>query len=142
MSDLFPETLNLTRSAKASHQQGLVWEGPSLCKWGQPRATVKLLPLWSTHHGWRCGWLVHIDRSLDEWNPIAPNAWKQHSGYPWHRPESMPQSDKQSFALAAAAFEVRLVIAQMLTYTEPELHAEVAAISWAIDAQRRVWQTS
>lgn len=140
MADLFPETLNPTSSNDLASQERHIWEGPTLCKWGNPRVVVKLLPMWDADHGWRCGWLIHIDRSLDEWNPIAPNAWRRHSGYPWHRPDGMPQSDKAHLAMALAAFEARLVMQQMLAYTDPELHTEILVISLAMDAQRRTWQ--
>lgn len=135
---LFPETL----SPVVAPDEACTWSGPSTDKWGHAAVTVKLLPMWFADEGWICGWLIHIATALDEWHPVNPNAWKQHSSYPWHRPDTMPQSGSKVVAMAMAARECRIVIAQMLVYIPPELHAEVSEISDAIEVQARTWLLS
>lgn len=135
---LFPETL----SQAVNPDQECTWLGSTLNRWDEPVATVKLLPVWFDDRGWMCGWLIHIATALDEWHPLNPNAWKQHSTYPWHRPDTMPQSGNKVLAMAMAARECRIVIAQMLVYIPPELHAEVSEISDAIEVQARTWLLS
>lgn len=120
MDDLFPETLdagvvNATPQAMRLHSE-------RLDKWGHPVATLELITHWSAEHGWAVGWLVRLDNALDEWHPRAPDAWRRHSRYPWHRPDCMATSDSLAVAAGTALRAAKIVLAQMKTWVAPDFH--------------------
>lgn len=133
-ADLFPETQGAEPAPPA-------WHGKLLNKWGDPRLTVRLIPVWDDGIGWACGWFAHADSCADEWTPHAPDAWRVHSHYPWHRPALMPGGRELAVALGSAAREVRIVLAQFRDYADADLHADLAAVSDAIEVQARAWLT-
>jgi hypothetical protein len=133
--DLFPETRGTAPEAPS-------WSGQMLDKWGSPRITVRLLPLWEEGTGWICGWFVLIDRALDEWHPEAPDAWRSHAHYPWHRTDEMPRAKTLEVALGQAARGARMVMEQMLGYVEQDVVPDARQVSAAIEERARQWLTA
>lgn len=138
MNDLFPETIG---AAKVDGE-ATTWEGATTNDHGYPLLGVTLLPCWfadGAAPGWHCGWLIRLVNALDEWTPLAPNEWRRHAQYPWHRPDHMPTSTSKTIAMASAIREAKIVIAQMLPYVPLELHPEAQAISEQMEAQALAW---
>lgn len=132
---LFPET-ETTATAPA---EAVSWQGPSLCKYGLPLVTVRLLPAWSPSEGWRIGWCAQVGKCVDEWHPAAPNRHREHPSYPWYRLDEMAASDRFAIAAGSAARALKIVLEQMLGYAEPELRAEVHELQEAIERQAQDW---
>lgn len=130
--DLFPETQGQILSEE--------WLSDGKDAWGYPLVTVRLLPKWDEKKGiWYVGWLVHAGKALDEWHPNNPDAYKLISGYPWYRLETLPASGERNVALAMAGRAAKIVLAQMLPYIDPALHAEVTRIQESVEVQARTW---
>jgi hypothetical protein len=132
--DLFPETIQ----AQPINIEAGQWQGQMLDpKWQQPLIEIRLLPVWSEL--WTVGWFIQCGNCVDEWHPRNPKAWRAHSSYPWHRIDQMPQGLHLATGMANAARAVRLVLAQMITWCPPEMHADITQVSDAIEAQARQW---
>lgn len=132
--DLFPETVTAPADMKP-----VEWNGSMLDKYGHPRATVRLIPVWHQHQGWVVGWFAMLDKALDEWHPANPNAWRQLATYPWHRLDEMPRSRSYAVACGQAARGVRLVVAQLQNYCGQDLLPDVVQLQDQIEDQARAW---
>lgn len=133
--ELFPET-STSGNTTLLHVE---WVGVAQDKYGHPRATVKLLPKWSAEIGWQVGWLVRVDKSLDEWHPNSPNRHLQHGSWPWYRLEELPNSRSYAIAAAMAGRAAKIVLAQMFTFVDPDIHVEVLAIQEQMERQAMAW---
>lgn len=130
-ADLFPET------------QGAIipmeWVSEARNEYGYPLITARLLPKRAEDGVWHVGWLVHAEKALDEWHPSNPDAYKMHAAYPWYRLDALPFARSRDVAMANAGRAVKIVLAQMLPFVDPALHAEVQRIQEQIEAQARAW---
>ncbi len=129
--DLFPETQGQILSQE--------WVSDAKDKWGHPLVTVRLLSKRDEKEGWQVGWLARAGNALDEWHPNNPDAHKRISGYPWYRLDTLPASATRNVAQALAGRAVKIVLAQMLPFIEPDIHAEVTRIQESVEAQSRAW---
>lgn len=131
MNDLFPETVAeqaVNGPAAEFKLHSLRVDG-----YGHPVATLELIPRWSPKTGWTVGWLVRLERCLDEWHPNAPNEWRRHASYPWYRPDEMPCSGTLAVAAGTALRAAKLVLAQMKGWAPPELHEDADQLSQAAE---------
>lgn len=113
-TDLFPET-------KTKVEEFMVFEGKALDKWDLPRVRVVLLMSWNPVDAWVCGWAIVMDRSGDEWSPLAPDQYKRYTTpYPWYRPHEMARGNTRSLVAAQALRAARIVVEQMLHYMNDE----------------------
>lgn len=134
-ADLFPETL------PGAPQREHRFCGQLVDTWGYPRVTVRLVGLWSAQDaGWRVGWLAQLDRAVDEWHPANESKHLKMPNYPWYRLPELPRSRQFDVAAAAAGRAVKIVLEQMIQYTDDAgAIADARALSETIDAQARAW---
>lgn len=130
-SDLFPETLGANVEAPEYKSTGC------LDHWGGARITVRLIPRWFADEGiWKVGWFCNVDRAVDEWMPgkATPNGW------PWYRPSEIASAGTFALACGTAARAVKIVLKQMLEYTDsPEVKEWASRIETQLEVQARDW---
>lgn len=133
--DLFPE---LAEHAPCISTE---WAGQLQCQYGHPRVVVRLIARWDAAAClWHCGWLVNLDKALDEWHPHAPDAWRRHGSWPWYRTDDMPTGKTLATARANAARAAKIVLEQMQPYAaDPAVADEARALSQQIEDQARAW---
>ena len=132
-AELFPETATSCAAPSAD------WTGTTIDKWGHKRVNARLVTRWTAGNGWCIGWFVQVGGCVDEWHPAAPDKHKQHAGHPWYRLDEMPTSTSFAVAAGNASRALKIVIEQMLSWAEPELHAEARAMQAAIERQAQDW---
>ena len=131
---LFPET-----DGRAAPSETLAWAGTSLCKWGHPRVTARLVPAWTASKGWAVGWFTQVGDCVDEWHPAAPHKHRQHAAYPGCRLDELPSSSHFAVAAGNATRALKIVLEQMLGYADPALHAEVRELQQQMERQAQDW---
>lgn len=134
-TDLFPETTNAVTTF-------MTFEGKALDKFSMPRVSVSLLMSWNPQNYWVCGWLIVMDRSGDEWTPVAPNEYQKHAYYPWYRTPDMPSGRNQKIVAAAALRMAKIVVEQMIHYMHDEVgRLDARTVSERMETQARQWLT-
>ncbi|WKB50556.1 hypothetical protein [Eleftheria terrae] len=132
--ELFPETQERQEPVRFK------WCGGVKDTWGHPRVEVHLMGLWFCTEGWRVGWMVRLDKALDEWYPGDPHRHAKYRDYPWYRLETMPTSTQLVLASAAAARAAKIVLAQMTAYSVDQAGVDDAnRLSMEIEDQARRW---